>query len=200
MTWQTRPRARHAQPHARRRARCARSSSELRELDPPVYRAPGHRGLPQRQQGDDAAGDARQRRAQPHAAPQRRHPLDRDAQRARTCPTPSASSIDDLGYRDDGISHVTARLGFQDETDVPRLLALAVAQGLEGDCDVDHGVLLPLAHHDRRRPTRPGMARWRKKLFLAIARNAVEPGRVLRAARRPHGRHGLAREFLSASP
>jgi KUP system potassium uptake protein len=29
--------------------------------------------------------------------------------------------IDDLGYKDDGISHVTARVGFQDQIDVPRI-------------------------------------------------------------------------------
>jgi two-component sensor histidine kinase len=29
-------------------------------------------------------------------------------------------SVDDLGYKDDGISHVTTRLGFQDQIDVPR--------------------------------------------------------------------------------
>jgi hypothetical protein len=44
--------------------------------------------------------------------------------------------IDDLGDGDDGISHVTACVGFQDEVDVPRILNMAVAQGLEGDCDV----------------------------------------------------------------
>jgi len=32
---------------------------------------------------------------------------------------------------------VIARVGFQDEIDVPRMLALAVARGLEGNCDVD---------------------------------------------------------------
>ena len=31
-------------------------------------------------------------------------------------------SIDDLGYRDDGITHVTGRFGFQDPLDVPALL------------------------------------------------------------------------------
>ena len=30
--------------------------------------------------------------------------------------------IDDLGYRDDGITHLTARFGFQDEPDVPATL------------------------------------------------------------------------------
>ena len=44
--------------------------------------------------------------------------------------------VDDLGYRDDGISHVTARLGFQDEVDAPHLLELAIRQGVEGDCNV----------------------------------------------------------------
>ena len=44
-------------------------------------------------------------------------------------------TIDDLGYGDDGISHVTARFGFQDDIDVPSLLTLAVAAGLECDCE-----------------------------------------------------------------
>ena len=44
------------------------------------------------------------------------------------------------------------------------------------------------------------MARWRKKLFLAIARNAANPVELLRPARRPHGRHGLAHHVLSSVP
>ena len=58
---------------------------------------------------------------------------------------------------------------------MPALLRSAARARLEGDVDLEHAVLLPLAHHDHRRPTRPGMARWRKKLFLAIARNAANP-------------------------
>jgi KUP system potassium uptake protein len=83
-------------------------------------------------------------------------------------------SIDDLGYRDDGISHVTARVGFQDPIDVPRIMDLAVAQGLEGDCDtrtasyfVSRMTIVPT--------TAAGMAKWRKKLFIGIARNASDP-------------------------
>ena len=83
--------------------------------------------------------------------------------------------IDDLGYRDDGISHVTARLGFQDDVDVAAAARAGDRQGLEGDCDVAHRLLLPLAHDDRRDRRRPGMRRWRKKLFMALARNAANP-------------------------
>lgn len=37
--------------------------------------------------------------------------------------------VDDLGYADDGIAHVTARFGFADDPDVPDALRLAQAQG-----------------------------------------------------------------------
>ena len=47
-------------------------------------------------------------------------------------------SIDDLGYRDDGITHITGRFGFQDPMDVPALLLLAAKQGIEGDPELDH--------------------------------------------------------------
>jgi KUP system potassium uptake protein len=82
--------------------------------------------------------------------------------------------IDDLGYKDDGISHVTARLGFQDDIDVPRLLELAVAQGLERECDVDRASYF-LSRMTIVSSDAPTMARWRKKLFMAVARNASNP-------------------------
>ena len=60
-----RPRASSPPSAPRRRGCCATSSRRSRAIDPPVYRAPGHRGLPERQQGDDAARAARERRPQP---------------------------------------------------------------------------------------------------------------------------------------
>ena len=62
--------------------------------------------------------------------------------RSPTSPTRERLVVDDLGYEDDGISHLTARFGFQDAPNVPRLLALAGDAGLE--CD---------ARRRRRRPT-----------------------------------------------
>ncbi|HET6551296.1 MAG TPA: potassium transporter Kup [Solirubrobacter sp.] len=83
-------------------------------------------------------------------------------------------SIDDLGYRDDGITHITGRFGFQDRMDVPRLMRLVATQGIEGDPKLDN-----LSYFVSRMTIvvtdRPGMAKWRKRLFLAISRNAANP-------------------------
>ena len=83
-------------------------------------------------------------------------------------------TVDDLGYRDDGITHLTARFGFQDDLDVPRTLQ-ARREAAGARRRLRARLLLPLAHHDHRRQRRPGMAPWRKKLFIAIARNAASP-------------------------
>jgi KUP system potassium uptake protein len=82
-------------------------------------------------------------------------------------------TVDDLGYRDDGITHVTARFGFQDDLDVPRTLRRA-AKRLERDADFEH-VSYFLSRITIIPGGAPGMAAWRKKLFIAIARNAASP-------------------------
>jgi KUP system potassium uptake protein len=82
--------------------------------------------------------------------------------------------VDDLGYEDDGISHLTARFGFQDTPDVPRTLALAADTGLETDIDVEGAAYL-LSQISIVPTSAPGMNRWRKRLFIAMARNAASP-------------------------
>ena len=145
---------------------------EMRDLDKPINRAPAHRHLPRRQPRHDAARPARQRRAQLRAARERgdrRRPhAQRPARRGG-----GARHVDDLGYRDDGITHVTARFGFQDDLDVPRTLRLA-AERLEREVDFD-AVSYFLSRITIVATNEPGMARWRKKLFIAIARNAASP-------------------------
>jgi KUP system potassium uptake protein len=83
------------------------------------------------------------------------------------------ASIDDLGYADDGIVHVTARYGFLDDIDIPRMLR-RTAKRMEGDVD-----LSDVSYYISRItivPTKaPGMARWRKRLFVLLARNANNP-------------------------
>ncbi len=83
--------------------------------------------------------------------------------------------VDDLGYADDGLSHITLRYGFQDDIDVPHELKEAVGR-LEGKVDLDGAsyfiskiLIIPSSEKD--------MARWRKRLFVAIARNAANPVR-----------------------
>jgi KUP system potassium uptake protein len=83
-------------------------------------------------------------------------------------------SIDDLGYTDDGIAHVTARFGFQDEPNIPETLRLAVAKGLECELDLEHATYL-LSRITIQPTNAPGMRRWRKALFVTLARNAASP-------------------------
>jgi KUP system potassium uptake protein len=82
-------------------------------------------------------------------------------------------SLDDLGYRDDGITHLTARYGFQDTIDIPRALRVA-AKRMESEADLD-AVSYFISRITIVPTDAPGMARWRKKLFTAIARNAADP-------------------------
>jgi KUP system potassium uptake protein len=89
-------------------------------------------------------------------------------------PEPERLVVDPLGFEDDGISHLTARLGFQDTPDVPRLLALAAETGLESDVDVEAAVYF-LSQISVMPTAAPGMKRWRKRLFVAMARNAASP-------------------------
>ena len=82
-------------------------------------------------------------------------------------------NIDDLGYGDDGIVHVTAHHGFQDDVDVPRTLRRA-AKRLEGEIDVSCASYF-ISRMTIVMTRRPGMARWRKKLFVAMTRNTSNP-------------------------
>jgi KUP system potassium uptake protein len=83
-------------------------------------------------------------------------------------------TVDDLGYSDDNITRVTARFGFQDPPEIPDALRLAQSMTPELDWDFERPTYF-LSHITIRVTAAPGMARWRKKLFVAIARNAASP-------------------------
>ena len=56
-----------------------------------------------------------------------------------TQPVPAVAEIavvDDLGYRDDGITHVTARFGYLPRTDIPAVLAALPPAALEAGLDL----------------------------------------------------------------
>jgi KUP system potassium uptake protein len=82
--------------------------------------------------------------------------------------------ISDLGFRDDGISHVLARFGFQDDPDVPDVLRAANAHGLECPLEVDEASYF-LSKIELELTDTAGMARWRKRIFLATAHLASDP-------------------------
>ena len=90
-----------------------------------------------------------------------------------TLPVPHVATadrlvIDDLGYADDGITHVSARFGYMDEPNVPAVLRLAADAGLECPLEVDQAsyFLSTIELHVGREP---GMSRWRKRVFVATS-------------------------------
>jgi KUP system potassium uptake protein len=78
--------------------------------------------------------------------------------------------VDDLGYRDDGITHLTVRFGYLDAHEVPGALRLAAARGLEQTIDVERASYF-LSRITLVRTDVPSMRRWQKDLFIAMARN-----------------------------
>jgi len=83
-------------------------------------------------------------------------------------------TVDDLGYGDDGISHVTARFGYRDEPNVPEALRLPAAETLERDIDLGNATYF-LSRMTIVPTDEPGMGAWRKKLFMATSHAAASP-------------------------
>jgi KUP system potassium uptake protein len=77
--------------------------------------------------------------------------------------------IDDLGYKDDRIIHVTARFGYMDQTNVPGLVPLIRGAAIESPL---HGDRLSyfVSRIELVQGNTPGMSRWRKRLFIATSR------------------------------
>jgi KUP system potassium uptake protein len=84
-------------------------------------------------------------------------------------PAAERLTIDDLGYKDDRIIHVTARFGYMDHTNVPGLLPLIAKAEIESPLD-DDKLSYFLSRIELHRGDTPGMSGWRKRLFLATSR------------------------------
>jgi KUP system potassium uptake protein len=89
--------------------------------------------------------------------------------------------IDDLGYKEDQIYHVTARFGYVDPPDVPSLLPLLRAAGHR--VVIDAGVSYFLSTIEVRKGNTPGMSRWRKRLFIATTRLTADAAEYFRLPR-----------------
>ena len=84
-------------------------------------------------------------------------------------PAKKRLDLDDLGYSDDMICHITARFGYMDTQSVPSLLPLINAAGRA--CPADGAdVSYFLSTIEVRAGKAPDMSRWRKRLFIATAR------------------------------
>jgi KUP system potassium uptake protein len=82
-------------------------------------------------------------------------------------------TYDDLGYSDDGITHVGARFGYLDDADVPRALSRIQETKLEAPFDPARASYF-LSKIELHRGDAPGMSRWRKVIFLATARMTTD--------------------------
>jgi KUP system potassium uptake protein len=76
--------------------------------------------------------------------------------------------VDDLGYGDDGITHVTAKFGYMETPDVPAALATLDPDATEGPLDLEHASYF-LSKIELRRGPSETMAAWRKQLFLTTS-------------------------------
>jgi KUP system potassium uptake protein len=76
-------------------------------------------------------------------------------------------SIRELGH---GVFHMAVRYGFMEDPNVPEAIVRARAQGLELDED---DVTYFLGRETLIVTKSPGMAMWRERLFVLMARNAV---------------------------
>jgi KUP system potassium uptake protein len=83
-------------------------------------------------------------------------------------PAADRISIDDLGYADDGVSHVTVRFGYMETPDVPAALRMLEPATLERPLRLDEASFF-LSKIELRAGAAPTMAHWRKLLFIATS-------------------------------
>jgi KUP system potassium uptake protein len=90
-----------------------------------------------------------------------------------TVPVPRLSdeertTIDELGYRKDGIIYVSACYGYMERPNIPQALTLLDPEHTEGRIDVDTASYF-LSKLELTAGTEPTMAPWRKRLFVATS-------------------------------
>ncbi len=90
-------------------------------------------------------------------------------------PPAERTLLDHLGHDHDGYSHITLRFGYLDDPVVTSTLALA-RNSPNGGVDFNpHHVTYFLSQITIVPERGPGMVWWRKRLFVAMARNATSP-------------------------
>jgi KUP system potassium uptake protein len=146
---------------------------EVRVNDPPVFRAPGTAVC--LTAGKETTPLALRENVDfNHVLHQCVVVLSVQTSRVPHVPPAERVVVDELGYEDDGILHLTIHYGFQDDMDVPAALRQAARQGLEVDIDVE-GATYFVSKITLVRGDEPSMGTWRKKLFLALSRTSASP-------------------------
>ena len=87
--------------------------------------------------------------------------------------------IDELVYKDDGITFVHAKYGYAEHYDVPALVRQIGEAGVERPIDTGDTTFY-VSRIELTVGDRPGMSRWRKRLYLATTVLASEPADYFR--------------------
>jgi KUP system potassium uptake protein len=140
---------------------------DLAQRDPPLQRIPGTAVFLNR--GDQSAPLAMRANVR-HNSVLHQHVvvLALETEPVPRLPDDERVSVDNLGYADDGILHVTARYGYMERPDVPAALRLLDPSATEGSCDVANASFF-LSKLDLTVGDAPTMAVWRKRLFVATS-------------------------------
>ena len=145
---------------------------DIRTMDPPVNRTPGTAVFMNR--GKETA-PLSMRACVDHLHALQEHVVILSLE---NLPTPRISpadrlEVDDLRYQDDGITFVRAKHGYAEHYDVPALVRQIADAGVECPVDARDASFYLQGGADAR--DRPGMSRWRKRLFLVTALISAEP-------------------------
>ena len=154
---------------------------DLRSMDPPLIRGPGT-GVFMSRAMETAPLSMRACVDHLHSLQGRAIVLS-----LQSLPTPRISvedrfEIDDLRYKDDGITFVRAKYGYAEHYDVPGLVRQVAGAGVESPIDT-RDTSFYLSKLELKAGDRAGMSRWRKRLFLATGLVAAEPGDYFRLPR-----------------
>jgi KUP system potassium uptake protein len=154
---------------------------ELRKQKPPVSRVPGT-GVFMNRGKETAPLSMRACVEHLHSLPENAVILSLE-----TLPVPRIRpkdrlEIDDLGFKDDRITFVRAKHGYAEEYDVPKLVRQISKAGVECPVDAREASFF-LSRVRLRASDRPGMNRWRKRLFLVTALLTAEPSDYFRLPR-----------------
>jgi KUP system potassium uptake protein len=88
---------------------------------------------------------------------------------------PDRYAVDWVGRGTFKVAHVTLRIGYRDTVDIPAALAAARKRGLLArNLDLEHASYY-VSRMSITPTSAPGMSRWRKALFVFMARNSTSP-------------------------
>ena len=153
---------------------------ELREfvarigrIDPPVHRVPGT-AIYLNSRRDTTPISLKSSLSRDHVIHEQVVVLSIVTVKSPFVPESDRLTLEDFGEKGSGIIHLTAKLGFMDRRNVPELLRLAGNTVVEGGIDVD-GAYYYLSSLVIGGGGVSGMARFRKRLYMVMFRNANSP-------------------------